>query len=261
MRISLILLAIIGLAACENNSNEASFDSGSFEFEEFSKTWYAPFCAEDSTSCAKIEAVFPFIANEPSGSGKIINDSIFNFIKTMIGGFEMDQEAIASKPLPNLVVRFFNEYKSFTEEFADFSLPWVIEIRGKLLYNSSNIVSIELADYSFTGGAHPNYAVQLINFDVKTGKILTIEDFISDFDALKLLAEEQFRLARKMKKAERLEDAGFMFGDSFTLPANFALSKDGLYFFYNPYEAGAYVLGTTDFTIPFEDLEGIIKFL
>ncbi|KAA3638580.1 MAG: DUF3298 domain-containing protein, partial [Bacteroidetes bacterium] len=40
---------------------------------------------------------------------------------------------------------------------------------------------------------------------------------------------------------------------------NFALTEEGLYFFYNPYEVGAYVLGPTSFTIPYGEIESIME--
>lgn len=253
-----VVLLLIIANACKDNPIKDFVISDEFEFETFSKTWYAPFCAEDSTSCAKIEAVFPIIADNPKGSGAIINDSINYYIKKMIGEFEMDKASIHSTPLPNLVARFFNEYKDFTEEFADFNLPWVVEIRGKLLCNTAETVAVELGNYSFTGGAHPSYWVRLTNFDAKTGKVLYIEDFINDFEKLKILAKKQFRMAREMAEDELFEDKGFMFEESFSLPANMAMTTEGLYFFYNPYEVGPYVLGTTEFTIPFKVLEDIL---
>ncbi len=51
----------------------------------------------------------------------------------------------------------------------------------------------------------------------------------------------------------------FFFGEGFQLPENFAIKKEGIFFYYNPYEAAPYALGTTEFIISYKDLKDIVK--
>jgi hypothetical protein len=71
--------------------------------------------------------------------------------------------------------------------------------------------------------------------------------------------EKKFREVREIESSISIADAGFFWGDSFGLPQNFALQEDGVYFYYNPYEAAAYALGATEFTIPYEELKEVIR--
>jgi hypothetical protein len=256
--LSVIILFVFFIAGCQENTKDNTEQINDLEFEVFDHTWYASFCADDTTSCAKISAVYPMVSGAPAGIGKTINDSILKFVKSSISTFEQE-ESNADIPVAKLVVEFFNEYEGFVSDFPDFEMPWAIEIKGKVLYNSGSIVSLELENYSFTGGAHPNYETSLLSFDLIEKKTLSIEDIISDKEKLKAIAEDKFRYARNLSKEESLENAGFLFGDSFTLPANYALTENGLYLFYNPYEVGAYVLGYTSFTIPYKEIKPILK--
>ena len=55
-------------------------------------------------------------------------------------------------------------------------------------------------------------------------------------------------------------EAGFYFeNDVFTMTPNFAITKSGLKFLYNPYEVAPYALGQQEIIIPYRDLEALIK--
>jgi hypothetical protein len=100
----------------------------------------------------------------------------------------------------------------------------------------------------------------IANFDLNTGKELKLMDIVEDAKALKELAQKRFIAARISEyDLDEVDINDFFFGEGFQLSENFAVKKDGVYFYYNPYEAAPYALGTTEFTISFKDLEGIVK--
>ncbi len=253
----LLIITVFLFDGCQENPNDNTVEPGSIVFQTFAHTWHSPYCGSDTNNCAKVIASYPMVKGTPAGVGKNINDSILEFVKYSITTFQPDpgQNNIT---IADLVDEFFEEYKIFTEDYPDFEMPWSVEIRGKLLYQSDRVVSFEMEEYSFTGGAHPNYNITLFNFDLIKGQTIRLEDFITDQEKLKAIASEKFREERQIKKGDSFESAGFLFGDAFTLPANFALTKEGLYLFYNPYEVGAYVLGPTAFTIPYQEIESIM---
>ena len=51
----------------------------------------------------------------------------------------------------------------------------------------------------------------------------------------------------------------YFWGEEYMLPENFGITKEGLYFLYNPYEAAPYAAGSTEYIIPFEALKNIIQ--
>jgi hypothetical protein len=54
------------------------------------------------------------------------------------------------------------------------------------------------------------------------------------------------------------DQSNYFSGKEFQLPKNYAIKKEGLYCFYNTYEATAYARGPIDFIIPWKDLDKII---
>lgn len=253
-----IFTLVLLITNCQDNPNDNSDVTEPVVFETYSDTWFAPFCDSDTTQCAKVEASFPIVTGAPSEIGQGINDSILKFVKYSISSFHHGSAQSEIK-IEDLVTEFFDEYQLFTEDFPDFEMPWTIEIKGKILYQSEKIISIQMEEYSYTGGAHPNYNISLLNFDLVRKRVIQLDDLITDPEKLKLIASEKFRKARNIQAGDSFESAGFLFGDSFSLPANFALTEEGLFLFYNPYEVGAYVLGPTSFTIPYREIETIME--
>ncbi|NJK29927.1 MAG: DUF3298 domain-containing protein [Acaryochloris sp. SU_5_25] len=77
---------------------------------------------------------------------------------------------------------------------------------------------------------------------------------------LNTIAEKHFRQVRKLAANESLNRAGFWFEkDQFQVNANFAIAPQGLILFFNPYEIGPYVLGSTEIQIPYIELQTLIK--
>ncbi|MBQ9984055.1 MAG: DUF3298 and DUF4163 domain-containing protein [Lachnospiraceae bacterium] len=120
------------------------------------------------------------------------------------------------------------------------------------------VVSFVKSNYSNTGGAHGNNYSSGWNFDVETGKRLTIADIAED--------EETFMAQVKEYVLELCETDAYKnrlfpeYKDSI----DFVLQDDLWYFDYegitfisNPYELSAYAEGTLYFTVPYNMLEGL----
>jgi Protein of unknown function (DUF3298) len=63
-----------------------------------------------------------------------------------------------------------------------------------------------------------------------------------------------------MKFDETYKEAGFWFKDNiFTLNNNFAITDQGILFYYNNYEIASYVYGPTKIFIPYDSIENLVK--
>ncbi len=122
----------------------------------------------------------------------------------------------------------------------------------------SEVISMVMSQYTFTGGAHPNSYVSYYNFERSTGKIIDVESLIQDTIAMKKVVQAAFEKNEKTVLGEDYDVKNYFFEDGFFLPQNYSITGKGLYCFYNPYEAAAYVRGPIEFTIPWRDLNGII---
>lgn len=78
---------------------------------------------------------------------------------------------------------------------------------------------------------------------------------------LNRIAEKEFRKVREMKPEESLEDAGFWFeNNKFSLNDNFAITEEGLIFYFNSYKVAApYAAGPTEIVLNYREFKHLIK--
>lgn len=255
-----LLFLTAGLYSCENTNQTEPANSTSVisKEENFSmvldsllRQGGGP--CESDFDCMKVKAVWPVVKGGKESIRKILNDSISKFMINHMD-FNPEMENISlSTAMNNLIEEYAEEFKNQNT----YGLGWSLEAIGKIEFHKT-FANLQIDNYSFFGGAHPNYHSQYTNFDTKTGKVLSYSDVVQDMEAFKKLAEEGFANAMKEKTGE--DEYLYLFGDSgFSLGENFKLGKEAIEILYNPYEAGPYVLGSTEVILPYSELKDIIK--
>ncbi|MCB0634603.1 MAG: DUF4163 domain-containing protein [Saprospiraceae bacterium] len=215
-------------------------------------------CAVDSLHCMTINLSYPYVVSGPASVIDPINDTISIHLKRNVAVFAVESSELETS-LEDIARKYIQEFDQLVADSPEYPFSWEIEVEGSVFYQSDKVLSVALNAYAYTGGAHPNFFLDLINFDLATGRKLTLNDIFSNLDQLKVVVENKFREVREIDPKTSIADAGFFWGEPFALPESFALQEDGVYFFYNPYEAAAYALGATEFTIPYEDLKDLMK--
>lgn len=216
-------------------------------------------CATDSMKCASVSLEYLIAENAAEAVLKNINDTLIYYYANAVNAY--GEAGLTTNPdISQAGDGFIKDYEQFLREEGGegFITPWTIEIESTVEHLSDTTACIMYGTYTYTGGAHPNHFVTLLNFDVKTGQKLTAKDYVKNQEKLTTIAEPYFRKAREIESNQPLEELGFFWGEIFSLPQNMGLAKEGLKLYYNPYEAASYVLGPTEFTIPYEELEGVI---
>lgn len=208
------------------------------------------------TSCLHIALSLPKLATGSEALQKNISEWTTRFFAGLLA-MESDESVLASMSLEKAAQQFIASHDEFLSEAEDSPVGnWTAESSYAVLLNDGRYLTLQIEGYVFSGGAHGNPAAAVATFDVQTGRQLTWDDLTTDPVALKTLAEKIFRVERADAFAE-----GFEFDDifEFDLPANYGLVENGLYLYYVPYEVGPYVLGITEFTIPFSELGALAK--
>ena len=254
----LVILLFLGIACQEkvtskdiskqSNINISKIDTISYEMKNISKE--AGSCGEDALKC--ITAAVQYVslnANQP-----IAYQAINSNIEKVLQGNAPTIEASLDS--------FMAEAKAFFIEFPDVPAGYGLEIEQMVLLNTPVILTIEAFNYSFTGGAHGNYGTSYYNFDVITGQLLTLKDILTEGyeSPLKTIAEPIFKKTYLEEDMTKYSAAGFYFeNDQFTMTDNFAITKEGLKFMYNPYEIAPYAFGQQEIIIPYTTLKALIK--
>lgn len=207
--------------------------------------------------CTQITVTYPqFQSNAPSSTAI---DAINNHIQQLLL-----QKASNDKPPQNLesaMSQFIQDYHAAIKEFPRQGV-WADEKQIEVKTNRPDLLSLQFYHYFYTGGAHPNSSRTYWNFNPKTGKLIQLSDVLVKGYAPKLnaIAEKHFRAMKNLSPTTPLSKAGYWFeNDTFKVNDNFLIAPEGLVFFFNTYEIGPYVVGPTEISIPYTELNELIK--
>lgn len=186
--------------------------------------------------------------NIPVATGSIIADSInYHIEKYLSSFFGVNQGDFES----SLNEMFLQKSGDTLISHINYSLIG----NGEIKYYK-NVISVVLDLYQFTGGAHGMSAKRVLNFDAKSGKLLSLDDIFKT-DKLRELNIGFFRNSYG-------DDEDFITGlfidiDTLPLPANIALDSNNAYFYYNQYEIAPYSYGVLGYEVPIEELKPLLK--
>ena len=163
--------------------------------------------------------------------------------------------------LETLAAEFVYEYERIRQEFQDYRSHWFLKRAVEVVRADDRVVSLRFSEQIYSGGAHANTTRGYRSFHSATGRPVELEQIIAPADrrAFDALAAAMFRQIRDIPPGVSLAEAGFWFEHGrFRLNDNFALTGEGLLFYFNPYEVAAYAAGPTALLIPFSRADGFI---
>ncbi len=133
-------------------------------------------------------------------------------------------------------------------------------IKPKILNAGQPLATVVLNSSSYLGGAHGSSSQHYYNFDLKKKKLVELDDILAPNQkaVLDQKAHEEFkRWVIESKLASSVDE--YEQAWKFTLSDNFYLSTQGLILQYGEYEIGPYVVGLPRLTIPYEQLQTVLK--
>lgn len=158
---------------------------------------------------------------------------------------------------------------AFAVDTGDETLPleFACERTARVERIDSRVLSTVYNTYTYTGGAHGNYAELAYNFDTESGERITLDTLSADPDALTAFLQEYITKLYT-------EDADGYYSarvyEDLTVDAEnnpiADLVRDGAWYFNGkgmvfasqPYELGPYASGIIEFAVPYADLAGVI---
>lgn len=175
-------------------------------------------------------------------------------------------EAVAYKTAAQLLADqiqpYVNKFLALDEELKSLGAGHQISlsISPKILNSDGALATVVLNTSSYLGGAHGASSQTYYNFDLKAQKQVELDQIIQDNQKAKLnsLAYDAFKtwvvenkLADNVKEYEQ--------SWKFNLSSNYYLGTQGLILQYAEYELGPYVVGLPRLTIPYAQLNNVIK--
>lgn len=210
------------------------------------------------TPCIAVDlAELPQIPSEVSDKG--VRDAISTELKRVlyspldVEGGENTKERL----LGELEARL-NEYQGV----SDTPVEWSLSRGARVLFASPKVVSFEVNNSGYLGGAHGFNERTLLSFDVRSGRRLALLELIDERSKgiFSKIVEAEFRRVRSIRLGETFNDAGFFIlpGQELPLGENFALTDAGIELQYNPYEVAPYSFGPTVVSISKDVLEPLL---
>ena len=135
-----------------------------------------------------------------------------------------------------------------------------VMIKPTILNAKGPLVTVVLNTSSYLGGAHGSSSQQYYNFDLEKQKLVKLDEVLApnQLASLENQAHESFKTwvieSKLANDVSEYEQAW-----KFKLSDNYYLSQQGLILQYGEYEIGPYVVGLPRLTIPYDQLQTILK--
>lgn len=243
---SICWLAVVWISGCAGNrqqeASELSMDGNTQVYQR---------CISDA--CAKVILTYPMVEHEPHCH--IIQPVEMQMIRAVQFG---EEKATA---LEEAVEVFLDGYEDFRNSSPSTAQDWVIEVTAETVFVSDKLLTIKIRHYSFTGGAHPNSAIDYLTFDLReSGGLMDPSRLLTDRRKMVEMAEQKFMEFHGTPTGMTLKDDDrFFFGeDGFFLPKAMGYENNEWVMIYNPYEIAPYHMGYTELRFSLEEVEGVV---
>lgn len=188
-----------------------------------------------------------------------LNAAVKEFIISALYLDDPKQQSVAST-IESAAKGFIDSYYRDHAEFPDLAAAYFAEISVTESHRSESLLSLEMTQYKYVGGAHGNGTTAYANFDASTGKKIPNVDLFSDFEGFTKLAEDHFRKAYTISEEGSINADRFWFDeDRFYVPESVGFAKDSVVLHYNPYEIASYADGPIEVKIALIDAAAFLK--
>ncbi len=217
-------------------------------------------CVADS-SCAEVTLTMPRLSVLPAGD---VTDStaLVAVVASLGDSLRLLAGLPPGQPLQqradSLAVQLERALRRQRRAVPKWDGSFSRDIRVRVLWQSPAVLTVEVVESAFTGGAHGDYEASLRSYDLRTGHRLAITAVISDTAAIVPLLETGFVRAKADSGASPPPLASLLFPSVQRLPVpmHFGIVADGVQFLYNPYDVASWAVGRTDVLLTWEQLSG-----
>lgn len=200
----------------------------------------------------EIDAEYPQLTGSGSQNYEKFNQTIRNLVTKKVAGFKADMASDAADPELELPAESAG---------SDLHIGYNIELAR------DDLISVLLVVGSYSAGAaHPNSYSEVVNFDLKNGKLLDLSDlFQPGSKYLQVLAAYCIADLKKQAKAKgedsMLDDDWIQRGAGPEAEnyGSWTIGKQGLGIVFDAYQVAAYAAGPQHVFVPYSALRDIIK--
>ncbi len=243
LRFLVFLFVLIATGSCKKET-PLFFSTESFTEDSFD------ICK--NIGCPDITVNY-LMANGNSPVSDKINTQLQAFV---IGSLNIGEDSIPkAKTISEAASEFIKIYRLDAADFPDMSAEYFAEVTISESYRSDNLISLEMRQYLYTGGAHGYGSATFLNIDPETGAEIPSEELFKDFKSFTIFAETRFREVNKIELSDPINSTGFWFDDDlFYIPDALGFTENSMILIYNQYEIASYTAGPIELEISMEEV-------
>lgn len=205
----------------------------------------------------QIDVAYPQLTGSTDPNFEKFNQSVRSLINKKVGGFKQEMA-----PSPEDEQTPDSGAAAPTESMnSDISVGYTVALA------KDDLISIEFTVSSYSAGAaHPNSYTEVVNYDLKNGKLLKLADlFVPGSKYLQAISAYCIQALKKQLKdlgADALSDNDWIqkgAGPELTNYDNWTITKKGLNITFDPYQVGPYAAGPQYVVVPYLTLKDISK--
>lgn len=200
----------------------------------------------------EIDAEYPQLTGSGSPNYEKFNQTIRNLVTKKVSTFKADMASDAADPELELPA---------DSAGSDLHVAYNIELARDDLIS----VMLEVGSYS-AGAAHPNSHSEVINFDLKNGKLLSLADVFQP--GSKFLQSLSAYCVADLRKQGKVGGEDSMLDDEWIQRGagpdaenygSWTIGKKGLGIIFDAYQVGPYAAGPQHVFVPYSALKDMIK--
>ena len=199
----------------------------------------------------EIEAVYPQLTGSGSPNYEKFNQTVRGLVTKKVSAFRTGTAPSPDDPPPT-------ELESLG---SDLNVTYTVALAKDDLIS----VVLEVSDYE-AGAAHPNSYSEVMNFDLKNGKVLKLADLFQPgskyLQSIAAYCIADLKKQGKQGQDSMLEDEDWIQRGAAADAENYSnwtIGKKGLGIIFDPYQVAAYAAGPQHVLVPYSALKGLIK--
>lgn len=254
----LLLLLPLLLFACKGS------DAPTLTFEPITADKDVYLANEENSPRCQVHLKLLQASADNGERAKLINETLMSRLLNKSG--EHDLKAAADKFVEdytanykNSMLPLYNQDRADSTKKAWYEYHYVIEATTQQ-GTPTTMSYLATIDY-YEGGAHGINQLITFNFDIATGKLMTLSDiFAPGFESqLNSALIKALKSKTGLNSLNELKDAGYLYSMDMFPSENFILNEETITFVYNPYEIAPYAMGSIELIITYSEVSQILN--
>lgn len=143
-------------------------------------------------------------------------------------------------------------------------VPYSCRVSYDPMRLDSGVLSLYGQTVTYAGGIHPDYAGVSVTYDLVNGSVLSLGDLLTDGCTSETLSNLVIEALNGLGSNYYLysdfeESVAARFGSNWAQDGSWYLSREGLCFYFSPYDIAPYATGMVVATVPYEKLVGLLE--